>query len=233
MTLNITSLVDTAAADSLEVHNKRIISKYDINVRFGNISAAPLLAICYPVAYNTSTAKYSPWMAPDPSKIVVTLTAAESGTWTLTVNGVATGNIAYNAAAADVVAALRAIGYRATVVKALAVYTITFDDEKEVNAVPATLIGTVTSIVGGSPTAEADTGTSTNGTHKIVGFVNPNDIQTHATEDVLGIISVEGEVTYAEIAALVASGDVTALQAALKDGLVEKGIYIQGLPGIH
>jgi hypothetical protein len=232
MALEKTALKESASANTLFNNNKRICPQYDINATFTTDALESELAVCYPVAFNTAVSKHAPWMAPDPTKIVVTLTEAASGTWTLTVNGITTGNIVYNPTAAAVAAALRAIGFIATVAKNAAVYTITFDDDKEITTLP-TVTGTVTSISGGSPTAVADAGTATNGTHKIVGFVNPNPILLDDTNDVIGVIMTVGEVHYDEVAALVAVGDVTALEAALKDGLVERGLIVQGLAGIH
>lgn len=232
MALEKTALKESASANTLFNNNKRICPQYDINATFTTNALEALLEVCHPVAFNKSVSKYAPWMAPDPTKIVVTLTDASSGTWTLTVNGITTANIVYNPTAAAVVAALRAIGFIATVVKVAAVYTITFDDDKEIETLP-TVTGTVSSIVGGTPTATADAGVATNGTHKIVGFVNPNPIQLDDTNDVIGVIMTVGEVHYDEVAALVAVGDVTALEAALKDGLVERGLIVQGLAGIH
>lgn len=236
MAIQANALKTAAAADSIMTPNKRISVKDGQgsvqNVTFGNVTAAPLLAVCYPVGFNKTTGKFAPWSKPAAAKLVVDLTSAASGNWTVTAGGVTTGNIAYNATAVVVKAALAAIGYNVTVTLASSVYTITFDAETEVNVVP-TVSGTVSGITGGSPTAVATAGTSTNGTHKIVGFVYPNDVQIHATNDVIGVIARKCQIAYAEIAALVASGDVTALETALKDGLFDKGIVVQGLTGVH
>lgn len=233
MTLGKTALNLSAAANTLFVNNKRISPQYDINVTFTTNALEPELAVCYPVGYNKSVAKYAPWMAPDPTKIVVTLTGG-TGTWGLTINGVVLANttFAHDATAALVAATLRAYGYKATVVKASAVYTITFDDEKEIETLP-TVRGDVTQISGGSPTATPEAGVATNGTHRIVGFVNPNPVQLDDTNDVIGVIMTVGEIHYDDIAALIGAGSLTALQAALKDGLVERGLIVQGLAGIH
>lgn len=223
-----------AAADTLLNPNKRIIAKNTQNVLFGPTSPAKEMAVCYPVAYNKSTGKFAPWMAPDPTVIVVTLTGG-TGTWGLTVNGVTIANttFAHNATAALVKETIKQLmGYNVTVDKASAVYTITFDDQPEIETLPI-VSGDVTQITGGTPTAVATAGTATNGTNKIYGFVYPETVTTHATNDQIGVITQECEIAYAEIAALIAEGDLTALQAALKDGLVAKGIIVQGLAGIH
>lgn len=224
-----------AAANSLFSPNKRIIAKETLNVTFGPTSAADVaMAMCYPVAYNTSTGKYAPWIAPAASKIVVTLTGG-TGTWGLTVNGVAIANttFAHDATAALVKETIRQLmGYEVSVVKASAVYTITFDGDREIITLP-TLAGDVTQISGGTPTAVATAGTATNGTHKIAGFVYPELVTTDQTDDVIGVIMTKGEIVYADIAALIGAGSLTALQTALKDGLVPRGITVQGLVNVH
>lgn len=440
MTLNKSALYENAAANTAFNNNKRIKSLYDVNCTFANITAAPELGVCYPVGFNKTVSKFAPWMAPDPTVLVITLTGATGGTFTVTVNGATTASLAYNASAATVAAAIKAIGYTATVAKASAVYTITFNDDPELevlptvsatitnasgdvsesatptagtqiveqdllptellinvgdadggtftithgaqttgdiayNATPAavsaalaalatpviascqkvgateikvafdsltdlvtlptvsatltglttgggatsgevatavagtalvpdpttlavdvgtatggtftitvngettaalafdatanqvtaallaigytvttalvgtvytvtfgalpellnlpTVTGDISGLSGAGLTAVATAGTASGGTHKVFGFVNPNPIQTHATNDVLGMVMVSGEIHYAEISALVDSGDVSALQTALKDGLVSKSIVVQGLAGIH
>lgn len=227
-----------AAANSLFKLNKRIVAKNTQQVLFGPTAGGAVeMAICYPVAYNKSTGKFAPWMAPAPSKIVVTLTGG-TGTWGLTINGVALANTTF---AHDVTAALaketilQKAGYVVSVVKASAVYTITFDDVREVETLP-TLAGDVTQISGGSPTAVATAGTATNGTQKVYGFAYPVDaasITTHTSNDTIGVITQECEIVAAEAEALVATGDVAALRTALKDNLNAKGIIVQGLVGVH
>lgn len=171
-------------------------------------------------------------LVPDPTTLAVDVGTATGGTFTVTVNGETTGAIAYNAATSAVVAALAAIGYTVTCAKAGTVYTITFGALTELLALP-TVTGDISGLTGATLTAVATAGTASGGTHKIFGFVHPNPIQIHATNDVMGMIMVEGEIHYDEIAALVDSGDLSALQTALKDGLVSKGLIIQGLAGIH
>jgi hypothetical protein len=236
MAFEVTAMKTDAAANSLMNPNKRIIAKDTLNVQFGPTAAADVaMAVCYPVAFNKSTGKYAPWIAPDPTKIVVTLTGATEGTWGLTVNGVVivpnTG-FAYNVTAAVIKETLRQAGYEVTVEKAAAVYTITFDGDREIETLP-TVAGDVTQITGGTPTAVADAGTATNGTHKIKGFVYPELVTTDQTNDVVGVIMTKGEIAYADIAALIAAGSLTALQTALKDGLVAAGLVVQGLVNVH
>jgi hypothetical protein len=200
---------------------------------------------------------------------------------------------------------LRVLGIIATVALASKVYTITFAAENWIKVIPATLSGDVTQLTGGSAdaTATAATGTSTNGTHNIRGFIHPNPLQigtktgsvtlsrvttlatatsavphgltsglsltmagadnaafnvtatitvttpfsyTYAVADSgattgsgtytttnqsMVIIMVRGEIAAALPQSLVATADVTALNTALKNDLIERGIIVQGLAG--
>ncbi len=124
--------------------NKRIVSDLDINVSIPAASAATALGVGYPMAFNESTSKHAPWMAPDATVSVITLTGATGGTFTITVNNATTAALAFNATAAVVAAALKAIGFIATVALDTLVYTITFDGENEVKTLPtvsANLVG--------------------------------------------------------------------------------------------
>ena len=116
--------------------NKRIVSEKDLNVTFAAVDSAAVLGVGYPVGYNESTLDHAPWMAPDATVSVITLTGATGGTFTITVNGATTVAIAYNATVAVVAGALRSIGVDASVVLASLVYTITFDGEAQVKVLP-------------------------------------------------------------------------------------------------
>jgi len=127
---------------------------------------------------------------------------------------------------------LLAIGIKASDSLTSSVHTITFTD-LSLQAVLPTISGDVTSISGGSPTAVATAGTATKGLHVVKGFVFPEKATLSATEDTLVVVSIKGEYAYADIAANVASGDITDLKVALKNGLIASGFIIQGLPGIN
>jgi hypothetical protein len=299
MSIKNTGMINRSAKDTLYKRQKRISSKFNENITIGKLGATSLLEVCYPLGFNKSTQNYAPWMAADPTVLVASLVSASSGTWTVTVNGITTADIAYNATAVAVAAALLAIGYVTTVVLDTAEYTISFDADAQVETVP-TVTGTVTSITGGSPTAVATAGTSTNGTDKIRCFVNPEDIQvgtdtgdialtretvlatattdqphnlvsgmvvtvsdadapfnvtaeitvltsktyTYAvsdsgavtstgyyttTNDVIALAMFKGEVHYEDVAALVATADIAALQMALRDDLKAVGLFVQAL----
>jgi len=292
--------------------NKRIVSELDLNVSIPAASAASALAIGYPMAYNESTGKHAPWMAPDPTVFVVDIASRTGGTWGMTINSLVYANtiFAWNITAAALTEALRKDGFNVTVDLTSKVYTLTFDDEAQIKVIPSTLTGDVTQLSGGTAdaTATATAGTSTYGTHHIRGFINPNvmqsGIQTGAlalvvltgtdtvctatqatphnlvsglttvvvsgatesnlnktatitvttpysftypvtavtggtvdsgvyttTNDLMTMIMVKGEIHASLPQSLVAVGDVTALNTALKNDLVEKGIIVQGLAG--
>lgn len=226
-----TGLATFGEADSFGKFPK-VVTVDNIVAVFGTNAADKELAPCYPVGYNATTGKYAPWMAPDPTVLVVTLTSAASGNWTVTANGVTTANIAYNASAAAVVEAIRLIGHAVTVAKDSAVYTITFGAEADVIGLP-TVSGTVSGITGGSPTAVATAGTSTYGTHKVQGFVFPNTITLDDTNTTQGVVMVKGEIDISEATALVDSGDVAALTAACKAQTLGAGIKVLGIANIN
>jgi len=427
MTLNAREHVTDAAANTLENHNEPIRSKYTINATFAPVATdGTVLSVCTPVGFNSTLGQFAAWMAPDPTTVVVNLSGASAGTWTLTVNGITTDTLTYAATAAQVLNALRDIGFIVTVTKVSDVVTITFDDDVDIltpptvtesdadfngnngesysvaegteivpdpstltldlggadggtftitvddettaniaynadkaaieaallaigvtatatvaatilisfgdyaqlialpvatatftnltNAVSPTAVldpgteivpdptvltitlgtvsgGTFTITVDGTetsalaynisaanlvtalgvagvvatdvlaagvhsitfgalaqlvslPVITADladltgtfvtitAGTTTYGTHKIRGFVSPEPITLSDTETIIGTVCVDGEIAYSAAAALVAVGDVTALQTALKDCLIP-GLVVQGLPGIH
>ncbi len=116
--------------------NKRIVSELDINVTIPAASAATALGVGFPMAFNESTGQHAPWIAPDATVVVITLTGATGGTFTITVNSATTSALAFNASAATITAALKAIGYDVSVVKATLVYTLTFDGEAEIITLP-------------------------------------------------------------------------------------------------
>lgn len=136
MSIKKEPLIVRSAANSLFRHQKRIASLYDQNITIGAAGAATLLEVCYPIGFNTSTSKHTPWVAPDPTVMVITLTGATGGSFTVTVNGATTAAIAWNAAASVVAAAIKAIGYTVTVSLGSLIYTITFDDTPEIRTLP-------------------------------------------------------------------------------------------------
>lgn len=209
--------------------NQKQVSLWDgITVIFGTDASETLLDYCAPVGYNKSTGKYAPWTAPDAPSIIVDVSEATEGSWTLTVGGVTTANIAYNATASVVQQALVGINRSADVTITSGVYTIVFTDEDSIENAP-TVTGTVSGITGGSPTAVATAGTASNGTHLIKGFAWSEQIQLDETEEVQGVIMVEGRIRYSDIADTVDTGDLTALQAELRKTPLGRGVIVEGL----
>ena len=203
-----------------------------ITAIFGASAGAETLVRCAPVGYNDTTGFYGAWIAPDPATLVVDLTSATAGTFTVTADGVVTGNIAFDATAAAVEAALLAVGYVVSVTLATQVYTIVFDAAPQVAVVPV-LTGDVTSITGGTPTATPAAGTSTYGLSTIVGFVWPDEVSLSATLQVHGEVMIKGRIAYSYIEAAVDAGDVTSLATELKNNALSRGLIVEDLPNIH
>lgn len=168
-----------------------------------------------------------------PTELEIDLGDVTGGTFTITVGASTTAAIAFDASAAQVVTAVGLISVTVTDVLADGVHTITFGAAAQLLALP-TVSATLTALTGANADVfDITAGIASYNTHKIVGFVNPNPVILSDTDDVLGVICVKGVVSYAAIAELIDSGDITALQAALKNELIPKGLVIQGLAGIH
>lgn len=72
----------------------------------------------------------------------------------------------------------------------------------------------------------------TSDTNVIRGFIYPVDVDTHATQDVLGIIMLRGEIHYDDIA--IPTGEAEAdLKEALRDGPLARGLVIRGLTEVR
>jgi hypothetical protein len=208
-----------------------------ITAIFGASAGAEVLGRCTPVGFNKTTGFYGKWMAPAPASIVIDTDDADGGVFVITVDGVSSGNIAWNATAESIRTTLLGMGYVATVTKVNEIYTITFDAETQVVKVPV-LTGTVTGLTkaGGAVTAEAATvtaGTSSYGLHTVVGFVWPDEITLDATLQVQGEVMVSGRISYTYIVVNVASGDVDALKAELKNNALARDIVVEDLANIH
>ena len=91
----------------------------------------------------------------------------------------------------------------------------------------------ITQLTGGTAAKTVTAGTATYGLHTIRGFVWPDEFTLDATNQVHGEVMVEGRIPYAPIAATVAAGDVTALQAELKSTMLGRSIIVEDLPNIH
>jgi hypothetical protein len=231
MALEQKELMTETTGDQFSVYKK--VSMHErITAVFGTSAGAETLATCSPVGYNSSTGWYGAWVAPDAASIVIDLTGATAGSWSMTVDGVATGSLAWNVTAESVRTTLLGMGYVASVELAASVYTIVFDANAQIIEVPV-LTGNVGAITGGTPTATVTAGSSSFGLDRIVGFVWPEEITLSATEQVNGVIMTQGRIAYSEIAATVDPGDVTDLDAALKSETLSRGIIVEDLVNIH
>jgi len=193
-------LIRNSAADSLLTVGKQIFSEHDENVVVVAASAGTAYAIGYPFAYNKSVAKFAPWMAPDPTVLVIYLgsTKATGGTWGFKVNNTSVEvDVPFDDTAAEVKAIFAAEGYNVAVVLSTTTnaddtYTITFNDQPEIETLP-TVVGTVDDLTGDTAsTATTTDGTATNGTQEIRGFANPNVIQTGITTGDVALVVLTG-----------------------------------------
>lgn len=212
---------------------ERVSMNDHITAIFGASAGAETLARCTPVGYNDSTGFYGAWVAADPTVLEVDTGGATGGTFTITVDGITTATIAFDATEEATEAALMAIGIVATVALAAGVYTVTFGADTQVAVVP-TVTGDVSSLTGGTGEAATPTaGTSTYGTSKILGFIWPDEVGLDASLQVHGEVMVKGRISYTYIEPTVDSGDVAALQVALKSTALGRGIIVEDLANIH
>jgi hypothetical protein len=234
MALEKKALVTTSDPNIFAVY-RQVSMNDQITAIFGTSAGAEKLNYCTPVGFNGTTQYYGAWMAPAPTKLVVTIDGSTGGTWGLTYNGVVLANttFAHNEAAALVKATLASRGINATVVLATGVYTITFDSDVDVSNLP-TVSGDVTQLTGGTtPTATATAGTASYGTHVIRGFVWPETIKLSASVQVQGQVMVAGRIPYRFIAENVKEADLDALKAELKRTPLGRGIIVEDLVNIH
>ena len=185
MALTLNNNPTYGAENTLDSNNKRITSLHNQIITIGALGASAQLAVGYPMGFNQSTNKHTPWVKPTPSVTVLTLNSRTGGTWGITINGVGVANtvIAWNATAAVVKAELRGLGYDATVVLDTKVYTITWNGTPEIQDALPTVVIDLTAFTGGSADATQVTtaGTLTNGADRIRGFINPEVAQIGVT----------------------------------------------------
>jgi len=171
---------------------------------------------------------------------VQTLTiTATSGTFTMTYNGVTTTALAFDASAATVQAALRLLPGLApenvTVSgSAGGPYTITFVGDLYGIDVPLLTTSDV-GLAGGTKTAVVATSTAGvdgQGVDAVKGFVWPDPIVLDASNDVIGVVMLEGEVHYDDIV-LPTGESATTLKAALRSGPRALGLNIVGLAQVR
>lgn len=208
--------------------------------RLGPQSGAPSLAMLTPLSWDESTGKWNVWGGT--SEVQTITIDATGGTFTITWNGETTAAIAWNASGATVLAALEALsnvepGDIASVSLASLVYTITFGGRYAGLNVPAVTTG-AGSLTGGAGTATVATGTGGEnlGRYRIRGFLwgDQEALVTHATNDTLATIAVEGDFYYAELLAAMPSSETEAtFKAALRVGTRELDLRIHELADVR
>lgn len=201
-----------------------------------------LLALLTPLAKLKSTGHYQRWTAPETEVNLITPTGTVSGgTFTITVNGETTGNIAYNANAATIKDALVALGGidpdDVTVTGgplSSGAVTFTWGGKLAKQAIAFSCsTGSITgggSIAASEGTAGIGDGT---GAQEIAGFAAvPEGIQLDADEQVIGLVMMKGIIHFDDIP-VVSGYTSNQLKEALRNGGVrEKGFTIQGLTGV-
>lgn len=224
----------------------------------GPISAAPLLVPGVPLAWDSSQSKWTVWTQPSDAAIyTITDQAADTdgGTFVLMVDGLASVH-AWNATPAAIQAELLAVladaGKSFTVAVTCteanigvsgAVATLTFSESAGAPSVDLDGSGLTDGGVaepGNLVLAASDAGTSLSGTDVIAGFLAHHDVQTDASDDVLAVIMLAGEIhaddvnTSAIRALCGGSPSAAELTAALKKAsLREKGIIVRGLAAVE
>jgi hypothetical protein len=176
------------------------------------------------------------------STVTANATPASDGTFTLTVNSETTSAIAHDATAATIQTALEAlggIGVGDVTVLAFGgglgtgsggIVVLFRGSLTYTNPTVSIGVGSLTGNAHVLATVEA--GGSANGTNVIRGFVWPDAITLDSDEEVLGNVMLAGIVHYADIP--LPSGESTAsLQAALRSGVRELGITVQGLSQVR
>lgn len=215
-----------ADLSSIKTVQLTIVSSDRTTVSFGTGSTT--LAAGTPLGYDATNNLYGKFVAPAPAQYDIDTGTA--GVFALTVNGVATGDIAYNATKAAIEAKFAAIGHVVTATTDGATVNVTFDSEKDITSVPTLVETTAPTATSSAVTA----GTSTNGLHNVAAFVWPNAVELDATNNVLGVVMTKGEIyKFAEVEALVDAGDRAALKAQCKDKLLAKGIVVRGIANIN
>ena len=217
-----------------------------------NALAELLIAGC-PVSYNDSTDLWEPYTQPSDSSIQVltaNATPATAGTMEIHVDGLSV-EVAFDVTAVAAAAAINAVladaGKDYTVVgvdtvatdlgDANHVATFTFSENAGAPSWDVAMGG----LTGNAPAeSTTDAGTALAGTNKIRGIVFEDSIQIHASDEVLGVIMVKGEVesddvnTAAVRALLRGTPSSAELLIALGDPeLKDAGIMVRGLSTVH
>lgn len=203
-------------------------------------SGSGTLAQLTPLAFNETSRKWVPWSGKLNEISTITKSGTVSGgTYTLTVEGETTGNIAYDANAATIQAALLLLG---VIDSGDVVVTdvgggatgggstvLTFGGKFASGVITVSIgIGSLTG--GGSYVlTETQAGKDQSG---VRGFVWPDEVVLDSDEEVLGQVLIEGRVHYGDIV-LPAGETESVLKADLQDNARSLGLIIQGLEEVH
>jgi hypothetical protein len=224
----------------------------------GTIAAAPELVVGTPLAWSSSTLKWTVYTQPSDAAIY-TITdqagATDGGSFMLFIDGVGVylaWNVLIAAAQTAINNALAAAGKDYTVVVTCtevglgvsgAVMTLTFSENA--GAPVLQLDGTGLSDGGVAEPgnlvlAASDAGTALNGTNEIAGFLAHHDVATSAADDVQAVIMLAGEIhaddvnTTAIRALCGGSPSAAEMTAALKKAALRlKDIHIRGLAAVE
>lgn len=206
------------------------------------------LEVMTPMAFNSSTNEYVPWLGTtnEVNTITANATPATAGTFTLTVGGQTTAAIAFDATAAAVQAALEALS-NVEVGDVAAVQTSGTDLGDSSAVVTLTWGGTLagqdiaisitTSGLTGNAhvlaTPTAGGANEANGTHLIKAFVYPNAVTLDATGSLVRPLLTAGVIDYRDIPIIVNQYSATELKAALRNVEFRKlGFTVQGLSAV-
>ena len=227
MALLTTPLASATSAD-IYVNQLQIVSEVHTTAAFELGTTGTVLAAGTPLGYDVVNDVYGEWVAPAPAQYDISVGTA--GVFAVSVNGIGSGNIAYNATAVAITAAFKTIGFDVTATTDLATVSVVFDADAEITTVP-TLVETT------APTATSSgvtAGTSTDGKHRLAAFVWPNDVTLDDTDTATGEIMVKGRVNkFSEILALVAGADAAAFTSECKNNTLAKDLVIRGIANIN
>lgn len=226
-------------------------------VRFAASATAELLPLGTPVAVKKSTGKWVPYQQ-SADHPIFTITdqagATDGGTFVLMVDGLASvhaWDVTPAAMQAELLALLADAGKPYTVActctetnlgVSAAVMTLTFSEAAGAISVDLDGSGLTDGGVaepGNLVLAASDAGTAMDETDLIKGFVYESQIQLDDTDDVLGIVMVEGEAYAADVntaairAVLGGSPSEGEVQAALKADHLRARFVIRGLVGAY
>jgi hypothetical protein len=223
-----------------------------LSVKFAPVATDIALLIGTPVSWNDDLEAYQAWDpntgasgAADEVQTIDTTGTPTGGTFTLSFNGQTTTPLDFDATAAEVDAALEALS---TIDAAMVVsaggplptaITVTFSGAQFADSDVPMLVADYSLLTGGTAptvtvvqTTEGTSGASPAG--DVDGFVYPSTIEQLAAGEVFGTVMFKGTIHRDDIVLpTVGAPTESQLDAALREGLIAKGLIIQGLSGIH